>query len=628
MRVFAHVSLVFLLPSMLLGTISPVVAKMALDRGLATGRTVGSIYAWGAAGSIAGTFAAGYWLIAAMGSVAIVWIVSVVLLVIAICYWSRLWIPYVWLLLLACALTMGTGPWQWAEKAGAAVALRKPPKPDVIYEDESQYCYIAVNRIPGTSDIRDFMQDKLLHSQINMDNLLDLQYFYTRIYAAVTDRLSRDKDTLAVLVIGGGGYVFPRYVETVWPGSQVDVVEIDPAVTEAAIKAFGLERDTSIRTFNMDARNYVDELIRQQHTSGQPVRYDFIYEDAINDYSVPFQLTTREFNEKIVQVLADDGIYMVNLIDVYDSGLFLGSYVNTLKQTFSNVYVISISGQTRSGRNTFVVVATQRELDLDNLHKDYAQTYLDLWYLSEKEVAELMYRSGVIVLTDDHAPVENLLAPVGCSDLEFLFREYTGLAEELAREGRFREILQSFEPVFRRRPAAATAVYAKTGVMLSRYGRISEAVECLNKAVRAAEQAKLTKDITHVYFNLGILLKRMGQLRAAQEQFSKTVAAYRWKAELYPDSAVIRLGLGDALTASGNFKAASEVLAQAVTLNPNDPIIYIKLARTLELQGRLDEAMSVLQDGLQLAIRRNQLDAAAELEKYIDRLKHKKSDKK
>jgi len=67
-RTFIHVSLVFLLPSVLLGTISPVVAKMALDQGLATGRTVGDIYAWGAAGSIAGTFAAGYYLIATMGN--------------------------------------------------------------------------------------------------------------------------------------------------------------------------------------------------------------------------------------------------------------------------------------------------------------------------------------------------------------------------------------------------------------------------------------------------------------------------------------------------------------------------------------------------------------------------------
>lgn len=47
MRVFSHVSIVFLLPSTLLGMISPVVAKMALDRGLPTGRTVGDIYAWG-----------------------------------------------------------------------------------------------------------------------------------------------------------------------------------------------------------------------------------------------------------------------------------------------------------------------------------------------------------------------------------------------------------------------------------------------------------------------------------------------------------------------------------------------------------------------------------------------------
>jgi len=34
---------------------------------------------------------------------------------------------------------------------------------------------------------RAFMQDKLKHSEIVIDNLLDLQYFYTRIFASVTD---------------------------------------------------------------------------------------------------------------------------------------------------------------------------------------------------------------------------------------------------------------------------------------------------------------------------------------------------------------------------------------------------------------------------------------------------------
>lgn len=88
-HVLTQVFLVFMLPSALLGTISPVVAKMALDQGLPTGRTVGDIYACGAAGSIAGTFLAGFYLIAAMGTVAIIWTVAAVLMLMAILYWIR-----------------------------------------------------------------------------------------------------------------------------------------------------------------------------------------------------------------------------------------------------------------------------------------------------------------------------------------------------------------------------------------------------------------------------------------------------------------------------------------------------------------------------------------------------------
>ena len=89
-RIFLHVSFVFLLPSTLLGTISPVVAKMALERGLPTGRTVGDIYAWGAAGSILGTFAAGYFLIATMGTISIIWLVGGVMMLMAILYANQL----------------------------------------------------------------------------------------------------------------------------------------------------------------------------------------------------------------------------------------------------------------------------------------------------------------------------------------------------------------------------------------------------------------------------------------------------------------------------------------------------------------------------------------------------------
>ena len=383
MRVFAHVSLVFLPSATLLGMISPVVAKMALDKGLPPGRTVGSIYAWGAAGSIAGTFAAGYYLIAAMGSVEIVWVVAVVLLLLGLVYFFKLWFSHVWMILLVIAMLLGIGPWDWTRQVGAAIALRSKPNENVIYEDETQYCYVAVNRAAGAGNIREFIQDTLMHSRIDMDDITILCYFYEDIFAAVTEKLYPDKQPLSVLVIGGGGYSFPRYIQKVWPLSSVDVVEIDPGVTEAAMAAFGLPRDTTIKTYNMDGRNYVDGLLEEKKQTGEVQRYDIIYEDAINDYSVPFQLTTREFCEKVIQLLNDDGFYIVNLIDVYDDGLFLGAIANTLQQTFPYVTVMTEAGVPRSHRNTFVLVGARHSLGLEDLAEECRRRGMLIWHLTE-----------------------------------------------------------------------------------------------------------------------------------------------------------------------------------------------------------------------------------------------------
>ena len=74
----------FLLPAILLGTISPVVIKLTLSDLRETGHVVGRIYAAGAAGSIAGTFLAGFWLISQFGTRAIVWGVAGLLLIIGL----------------------------------------------------------------------------------------------------------------------------------------------------------------------------------------------------------------------------------------------------------------------------------------------------------------------------------------------------------------------------------------------------------------------------------------------------------------------------------------------------------------------------------------------------------------
>lgn len=85
-RIAVHVFAVFFVPGGLLGTMSPVIAKMALDRGLATGRTVGSVYAANAAGSIVGTFLTGFYLTPNFPTSRTIWTVAILLSVMGVCY--------------------------------------------------------------------------------------------------------------------------------------------------------------------------------------------------------------------------------------------------------------------------------------------------------------------------------------------------------------------------------------------------------------------------------------------------------------------------------------------------------------------------------------------------------------
>ena len=117
---------------------------------------------------------------------------------------------------------------------------------------------------------------------------------------------------MKTLFLGGGAYCFQRHMQFAYPGTEVDVAEIDPNVTRANFMATGLPRDTTIKTYWGDARQFVD---LHQDTK----KYDLIFGDAFNDFSVPWHLTTLEFNEKLKKMLTPNGVYMINIIDAYES---------------------------------------------------------------------------------------------------------------------------------------------------------------------------------------------------------------------------------------------------------------------------------------------------------------------
>ncbi len=617
-RIFSNVTLIFLVPSTLLGMISPVVAKMALDRGLPVGRTVGDIYAWGAAGSIAGTFLAGFYLISTMGTVAIIWTISACLLAMAILYWRKLWFLYIWAVIFVVLVILGASTVGWAANIGSSLELRKQPDPNVIYEDESQYCYIAIKQLSRNPDKRLFIEGIDQHSKIIMDNVEDLQFDYFKLYAIVTHQTSPGKKCLSTLTFGGGGCAFPRYVEKVWPGSQVDVVEIDPRVTEAAINAFGLPKDTSINIYTMDARNYVDNLLEQSDSGRQISKYDFIYEDAFNSTTVPFQLTTKEFNDKIARILTDEGVYIINMIDMYNSGLFLGAAINTLEKTFSNIYVLSRK-TSPAFSNNFVIAASKRQINLNNIDNEKSPKVMDLWVLNKSEIDSLRTKAHGIVLTDDYAPVDDFLAPVAVEKAKLILADkYFTQAMKLKDNQKYDESISILKKAVHAYPDFAVTAYDWIGSMLAKESRWQEAVNAGEIAIQYNENAVIKQNVALIYCNVGVALKKIGKNKEAATHFDKAIEDFGTDLRKDPDNIKTIIALGNALAENGDFVRATAYFQQAVDKSPYDVSNHLLLAKALIMQGLREQAVEKLQQGIRFMEDNGQKDGAAQLRSYLN----------
>ncbi len=425
--ILRNIALTFLPPATLMGTISPVAAKLALGARRDIGATVGSLYAFGAAGSIVGTFLTGYVLIGWFGSKAIVCGIAAGLALMGLVASlglrrSPAGFFVVWMTFVGLVGVLTVGPWQWAQVLGHFVGLRFDNS-HLHYQDESSYFAIEIYDAEELDNTRVLALDHLVHSYVALDDPTRLEYAYETVYAALSQRLAPVGAPLRVFFIGGGGFTFPRYLELLYPRAQIDVAEIDPAVKRAAQAALGLPPDgqTRIRTLAMDARNFVADRVRD---GSEP--YDFVFGDAFNDLGVPYHLTTQGFNDSIRRILRPSGVYMINIVDVYREGFgrFLGAYVGTLRLTFPNVYVFSGDPDGVSeDRDTFIVVGSARPLPIDDLglrdgDLDYLGT-LFAWAESDTffgDMETLLRRSGGVILTDDYAPIDNLLARVFALD--------------------------------------------------------------------------------------------------------------------------------------------------------------------------------------------------------------------
>jgi spermidine synthase len=393
-RILVHAVTLFFLPAVILGMISPIVAKLAVRDLNKTGRTVGRIYGAGSVGSIVGTFATGFLLISWFGTHAIVMGVALVLLTLGLVFLLAGRWPWILLATLILAgLTLLTTHQGW---------LRGP-----CIRETNYFCIRVRDQERDGEPVRVLTLDRLVQSYTSLDNPTKLVYGYEQMYAEATALRAQQDDHLRALFVGGGGYTFPRYMEAIYPDSDSHVLEIDPGVTEVAHDLLGLDRDTKVVTYNEDARLFLER---------EPTDvYDLVLGDAFNDFSVPYHLTTKEFNDRIQAWLAEDGLYLVNIIDG-PRGDFLRAYAHTLRQTFRHVYLApTLESWRQTPRSTFVLIASDAPLDrtaLEAIDAGDGEPLLARRMLSDDEFDSLLPEARSVILTDQYAPVDQMLAPV------------------------------------------------------------------------------------------------------------------------------------------------------------------------------------------------------------------------
>lgn len=413
-RVFLSVVFIFLLPALVLGTISPATAKMALDRSDTVGATLGSVYAWGAIGSIVGTLGTGFFFISALGTKGVVLYTVLALALVGLGLGPKRLFHAVWVAVVLGLVLLSASGTALGRTLAFDLGVREGWRDstgewrDYHFARDSRYQLIKVypNTDPATGRRAMVLAlDYLIHGYVDPDDPTYLRYGYEQLYRDIALRGMTGKTRVAALYLGGGSYTFPRWVAHRWPGSTGLVAEIDPLVLEANHAALGLPRNTPIQTICQDARMVVRDLEPRQ-------RFDLVFADAFSDLSIPFHLTTLEFYQELAAHMTPDGLLLQNIIDDYQSGLMLGATVATLGRVFRHVQVFSteVAGL-RLGRSTYVVASSNRPIPVADWQPGHPGP-LTGSALTRSQIITLLDRSGHRVLTDDDAPVENLILPV------------------------------------------------------------------------------------------------------------------------------------------------------------------------------------------------------------------------
>ena len=327
-----------MVPSVLLGFVSPYAIKLGTNTLQKVGNTSGNLYSIATIGSIFGTFTTVFILIPNLTVTQIIFglgialigsslvglktspkIITVIIIVILIVPWSTLSVNTI--------SHNGT----------------------LVFEKETLFSHLDIIEY---GDNRSMYLDGMRHSSMDLDDPLDLVIDYTEYFHL---GMLFNPTSTNVLFIGGGGFTGPKNFLQIYPDTKIDVIEIDPDVITAAKMYFNVELNPRLQIFNDDAR---------KHLSMFDKKYDLIVLDAYATNYIPYHLMTHEFFQILEQRLEPNGVIVSNLLGSIEgnNSPLVRSVYKTMKETFPVSYVFPTEEKTNkySEYNDSVIKPTIR----------------------------------------------------------------------------------------------------------------------------------------------------------------------------------------------------------------------------------------------------------------------------
>ena len=381
-------------PTVLLGMVSPYAVRLSADNMVSLGSVSGGLSSLNTGGSIFGTFFTVFVLIPLFGTREIIMGLGVLLVFVSLVgrtLREKLFMmAMVGVLLLPEALVGG----RLTVMGGT-----------VIYSKETSYSTLTVVD-DSDAGVRYMFLDDMVHSAMYLNGS-------TRAVARYTDYFNLafgfNPDITDVLFIGGGGFSGPKQFLEHYPWVNIDVVEIDPYVEEAAYTYFDVPVDEPrLTVYTMDGRTFLD------HAGS----YDLVVLDAYSHTYVPFHLMTLEFHQLLKRHLNEDGVLVSNLISslVGDASELLWCEVETVRQVYPEVHLFSTKNALDSVvRNIVMVASRDAEPVTAQAFNASVSSALEnprrvIRYYESLYTGEPFGRR--MILVDNYAPVNSLLNPV------------------------------------------------------------------------------------------------------------------------------------------------------------------------------------------------------------------------